>query len=127
MAEKKEADETNQVEGRENFDYTVPNKRKKVCASETELNHPSLKLTKKETINSELLEWIKDQIERSINMFDSTKHWTPNLEKEVKKLCLVETIGLKLFVWVNQDQVFFDIEVPKGITLDTAVIFKICI
>ena len=43
----------------------------------------------------------------------------------MKRLCLLDDIGLKLFVWINQDQVFFDTDVPRGITIDTAVIFKI--
>jgi nucleoside diphosphate kinase len=58
-------------------------------------------------------------------MFDSAKHWTADLEQEVKRLCLLEEIGLKLFVWVNQDKVCYDQEVPRGITIDTAVIFKV--
>ena len=43
----------------------------------------------------------------------------------MKRLCLLDEFGLKLFVWVCDDQVFFETEVPKGITYDTAVIFKI--
>jgi hypothetical protein len=58
-------------------------------------------------------------------MFDTAKHWTSELEEEVKRLCLLDDMGLKLFVWINEDKVFYDTEVPRGITIDTAVIFKI--
>jgi len=34
-------------------------------------------------------------------------------------------MGLKLFVWIKEDKVVYDTEVPRGITIDTAVIFKI--
>ena len=59
-------------------------------------------------------------------MFDTSKHWTPELEQEVKRMCLLDEFGLKLFVWICDDQVYFETEVPRGITYDTAVIFKIC-
>ena len=59
-------------------------------------------------------------------MFDSSKHWTPALEEAVKRLCLLDEFGLKLFVWISEDHVYFETEVPKGISYDTAVIFKVC-
>ena len=103
----------------------MPKRRKKAKASETALENSPPKLVKKDTISPDMLEWIKEQIERSINMFDSSKHWTAALEQEVKRLCLLDEFGLKIFIWVSEDQVFFDSEVPRGIAHDTAVIFKI--
>ena len=108
MELKKEQDEAAQVEGRENFDYTVPKRRKKANPSQTALENSPPKLVKKDTISPDLLEWVKEQIERSINMFDSSKHWTGGLEQEVKRLCLLDEFGLKLFIWISEDQVFFD-------------------
>lgn len=37
MEAKKEEDESNQVEGRESFDYSVPRRRKKINRSQTKL------------------------------------------------------------------------------------------
>ena len=59
MALKKEQDEANQVEGRENFDYSVPRRRKKQLISEQAIENSPPKLPKKDTIDSDLLEWIK--------------------------------------------------------------------
>jgi hypothetical protein len=58
-------------------------------------------------------------------MFDTVKHWTSALEEEVKRLCLLEEGGLRLFVWVEGETVKYTTDVPHEIGIDTAVIFKI--
>lgn len=64
MEQKKEKDEAEQVEGRENFDYTVQRRRKKVKtikASDQEENNVDLKALEKSgpKAEPEVLEWIK--------------------------------------------------------------------
>lgn len=125
MQTKKQEDEANLVEGRETFDYSVPHKRKKQLVSEHTIENSPPKLLKNDTIDADLLEWIKERVENSINMFDTVKHWTSALEEEVKRLCLLEEGGLRLFVWVEGETVKYTTDVPHEIGIDTAVIFKI--
>lgn len=65
-------------------------KRKKTKKEENPIEQSPPKLAKKDTIDPDLIEWIKERVESSINMFDAMKHWTPSLEDEVKRLCLLE-------------------------------------
>ncbi len=65
-------------------------KRKKTKKEENHIEQSPPKLVKKDTIDPDLIEWIKERVESSINMFDAMKHWTPSLEDEVKRLCLLE-------------------------------------
>lgn len=58
-------------------------------------------------------------------MFDSNKHWYGPLEEEVKRLCLLEEAGLKLFIWVEKDDIQFTTDIPKEINKDTTVVFKL--
>ena len=65
-------------------------KRKKTKKEENHIEQSPPKLVKKDTIDPDLIEWIKERVESSINMFDAMKHWTPSLEDEVKRLCILE-------------------------------------
>ena len=113
MDRKKEEDEANQVQGRENFDYTVQKKRKRLNRSQINLDGISeQKEEKKNEIDHEVLDWIKEKIESSVKMFDESKHWTKPLEEAVKKLCLLESMCSRLFVWISNDETIFSTEVP---------------
>jgi hypothetical protein len=73
---------------------------------------PEQKDEKKNEVDHEVVDWIKEKIESSIKMFDESKHWTKPLEDAVKKLCLLESMCSKLFVWISNDETRFSTEVP---------------
>lgn len=111
MEIKKAKDEADQVEGRENFDYTVERKRKKASTIVEEPESPTKEPKNYEKygykIEPEVLEWVKERLENLLLMFDESKHWNKNLEEAVQKLILLDG-SPKLFIWVADDKVYFE-------------------
>ena len=78
MEAKKEQDEANQVEGREEFDYTVSRRRKKVSPPPPVVEAPPSE-PDKQAVDKEVIEWIKDHVESSVKMC-STQSQRPVLK-----------------------------------------------
>lgn len=53
-----------------------------------------------------MLDWIKERLEKKLLMFDETKHWTKALEEAVRRVLLLDGTN-KIFVWIDDDVVFF--------------------